>query len=377
MATGTPAGGLELFGGCGRDDHHRTEIDVGGGFGIWAEQIGPADAVPVRLGAGAWVRSASKGGSGRSRGLLQPVTGCPYDKLALVGPKITDRSNLAVRRLGRWDASGGPAGFDVASAQSDRIVGRRRESRCSHAASGMGPVAHAHRLNPGCADVRPSQLVRQVCGCGPRRQDRRREGFEYMVRETLKGDGRRVRLRAAARLGGMVVARGWRDAVPLVLPAKARRQDGREMEYPGVYNGADAGQCTATGRSRSLTRDHGRRLAAAIPFAITSTARGKVPREQAQILPDFAAPPCHPGQRRRRETVFNGIRDRQTATLRSNPHRQAFRVESFSSSRLRLWQEMDVYTAFHVDLGSTERAPCCWGARTGWSAGRVQLGKMR
>jgi pimeloyl-ACP methyl ester carboxylesterase len=240
------------------------KIDVGG-VGIWAEQIGPADADAVLM-----VQRMGALGFEWEPAITEGLLAAGYRVLTYDQRCFGRSDDHPIDQPLRFedlvdDAIGVLQGFEVTSAH---LVGT---------SVGGVIVRFVAMQVPGLA--RSLTLIGSTPGDGglPIWSDKfaavathppgpsSEERVDYLVRELqVMCDDRFDEVAARAR-AERVVARGWSvDAVRRsVRAAKSRRQDGRDLEYLAsitvpalvVHGTADP----------VLTIDHGRRLAAAIP----------------------------------------------------------------------------------------------------------------
>ena len=239
-------------------------VDVRG-VGIWAEQIGPADAVPVLL-----VHRMGALGFEWEPAIVEGLVAAGY------------RVITYDQRCFGWSDDGPtdrPLQFDDLVGDA---IGVLEEF---HVTSGHLVGTSVGGVIVRCVAMRLPALARSLTLIGSTRGDgdlpiwsdefaavatqppgpSREERVDYLVRELRVMSDDRFDGAAARARAEMVVARGWNvDAVRRsVRAAKSRSQDGRDLEHLAamavptlvVHGTADP----------VLTIEHGRRLAAAIP----------------------------------------------------------------------------------------------------------------
>ena len=239
-------------------------VDVRG-VGIWAEQIGPADAVPVLL-----VQRMGALGFEWEPAIVEGLVAAGY------------RVITYDQRCFGW-SDDGPTDRPL---QFDDLVGDAiGVLEDFHVTSGHLVGTSVGGVIVRCVAMRLPALARSLTLIGSTRGDgdlpiwsdefaavatqppgpSREERVDYLVRELRVMSDDRFDGAAARARAEMVVARGWNvDAVRRsVRAAKSRSQDGRDLEHLAamavptlvVHGTADP----------VLTIEHGRRLAAAIP----------------------------------------------------------------------------------------------------------------
>ena len=240
-------------------------IDVGG-VGIWAEQIGPADAVPVllvqRMGALAfeWDPAFIEGLVGAGYRVLiydQRFFGWSDDGPADRPLRFEDFVDDAIGVLDGFGATsahlvGTSVGGVIVRLVAMQVPGLARSLTLIGSTPGDGGLPIWSERFAAVATNPP----------GPTTEER----VDYLVRELQVMCDDRFDATAARVRAERVVARGWSvDAIRRsVRASKARSQDGVDLEYL-----ASAGLPTLVVHGSDdpvLTVEHGRRLAQAIPI---------------------------------------------------------------------------------------------------------------